>query len=179
MKAECGKVVWLTGLSGCGKSTLAWRLKSDLEARQIACAVVDGDDVRQVVNDEACGHDRKSRLVNAYRICRLARLLAGQGLVVLVATMSLYHEIHRWNRRNFLNYLEVFLETDLTTLRRRDPKGLYRRVAAKTERNLSGVDIAAEFPVNADLHIVNNGGSEDIPAVCATILERILSQSNG
>ena len=41
--------------------------------------------------------------------------------------MSLFHEIHSWNRENIENYVEVFLDVPLFELEERDPKGLYAK----------------------------------------------------
>lgn len=168
-----GRVVWITGLSATGKSTVARHMKGVLDAKGVPTVVVDGDEVREMVADDCCGHDRESRIKNAYRICRLARMIARQGFTVLVATMSLYHEVHEWNRLNLPGYLEVFLEADLDTLKSRDPKGLYEKLANGEEKNMGGVDIEAEYPQDPDLHIRNNGGPEDIPTVAERILERL------
>ncbi|WP_419785380.1 adenylyl-sulfate kinase [Pseudodesulfovibrio sp.] len=167
---KMGRVVWITGLSATGKSTIARFLKNELDSSGHPAVIVDGDEVREMVADDCCGHDRGSRIKNAYRICRLARMIARQGFTVLVATMSLYHEVHAWNRLHLPGYIEVFIEADIETLRKRDPKGLYAKLENGEERNLGGVDIAAEFPEKPDLHIRNNGGPDDIPKVAGQIL---------
>ena len=43
--------------------------------------------VREAIADPSTGHDPESRLRNAWRICRLARLAERQGLLVVVSTM--------------------------------------------------------------------------------------------
>lgn len=168
-----GQVVWITGLSATGKSTVARHIKKVLDEKGVPTVIVDGDEVREMVADDCCGHDRESRIKNAYRICRLARMISQQGFTVLVATMSLFHEIHAWNRLNLPGYFEVFLEADLDVLKGRDPKGLYEKLSNGQEKNMGGVDIEAEFPQEPDLHIHNNGGTEDIPRTAGIILEKL------
>ena len=107
MNEQTGRVIWITGLSGAGKTTVAQAAARCLRLKGMHPVILDGDAVRDVVCDPHTGHDRVSRLANAYRICRLAKLLADQGHLVLVATMSLFSEIHRWNREQLPNYLEV------------------------------------------------------------------------
>lgn len=75
-----------------------------------ASSLLDGDAVREVIQDPHIGHDRASHLDNARRICRLAKLLADQGQVVLVVTMSLFSEIHRWNREHLPHYRDLSLK---------------------------------------------------------------------
>lgn len=167
-------VIWLTGLSGAGKSTIAAAL-GDLFAKAGRPAILlDGDEVREAVGDEFCGHDPESRLKNAYRICRFARMLAGQGFTVIVATMSLYHEIHDWNRKNLPGYFETYLEASPEVLRERDPKGLYRRAELGKETNMGGLHIAIEAPKAPHLRLLNNGGPSDVPAMAGRIFEAAL-----
>ena len=145
-------VIWITGLSGSGKTTLAAALAQAMTERGARPAVLDGDRVRAAIGDERCGHDPVSRLTNAYRLCRLAGLLAEQGHPVIVATMSLFHEIHEWNRRNLPGYFEVLLDVDMETVSKRDAKGHYARGT-----DLPGVDIAPEMPLSPHLRLRNKG----------------------
>lgn len=164
-----GQVIWITGLSGAGKTSIAGRVVEQLRAGTTAI-LLDGDVVRQIVADPNTGHDAESRLVNARRICRMAQVLAAQGLTVVVATMSLFREIHAWNRRNLPGYFEVYLKVDLEVLRARDPKGLYSRSNCGDEGHLVGVDIPYEEPLHPDLVIGNNGSADDIAEIAARIV---------
>ena len=150
-------MIWITGISGAGKSSVARALLPLLhEARQ--CPVLlDGDAVRAAIADPYCGHSRADRLVNAYRMARLSGMLADQGLWVVTATMSLFHEIHAWNRAHLPGYVEVLLAASLATVRARDPKGLYRDVDAGLEGNLPGVDLDLELPRSPELVLDNDG----------------------
>ncbi len=173
-----GQVIWITGLSGAGKTSIAGRVVEQLRSRQ-AAVLLDGDVVRQIVDDPNTGHDTESRLVNAYRICRMAQVLAVQGITVVVATMSLYREIHAWNRRNLPGYVEVYLKVDLEVLRSRDPKGLYARSDCNDEGHLVGVDLPFEAPRDPDLVIDNNGSAADIADIAARIAALALERRRG
>ena len=106
-----GRVIWITGLSGAGKSTVARATAEQLRKIGPTPVLIDGDEIRAAIRDPHTGHDPSSRLDNAYRISRLAKLFADQGHMVIVATMSIYHEIHDWNRANLLGYFEVWVES--------------------------------------------------------------------
>lgn len=145
-------VIWITGLAGAGKTTVANEVAQALRASGRSLAHLDGDAIREAIRDPRTGHDRESRLANAYRISRLARLLEQQGLWVVVSTMSLFSEIHSWNRREFMEYVEVLLDTPLEELRKRDQKGLY----SGSDGNVVGVDLQPELPRQPDLILDNS-----------------------
>ena len=88
-----GRVIWITGLSGAGKSTIARAAVTQLRALGELPVLIDGDQIREAIADPNTGHDIASRLANAYRISRFAKLFAEQGHTVIVATMSIFHEI--------------------------------------------------------------------------------------
>ena len=54
------------------------------------------------------GHGMSDRRQSAMRNARLCKLLAGQGFDVVCATISLFHEVQRWNRENIPGYLVRF-----------------------------------------------------------------------
>lgn len=144
-------VIWITGLSGAGKTTIAREIVRLLHERQWPVVMLDGDDVREAIDDPQVGHDRASRLANAMRIARLAELVARQGVHVVVPTMSLFSEVHQWNREHLPEYFEVYIKVGMETLRQRDPRGLYRRADRGEARNVAGIDLAYDEPANPRL----------------------------
>jgi adenylylsulfate kinase len=148
-----GLVIWVTGLSGSGKSTLARKVVERLRAREKSVVMLDGDELREVfgaVAINANNHGRKARLALALQYAHLCRLLASQGLIVVIATISLFHEVHSWNRANLPKYFEVYLNVPLEELRRRDPKGIYSRFDSGELTDVAGLDLAVDEPVAPD-----------------------------
>jgi adenylylsulfate kinase len=170
MILDQGNVIWITGLSGVGKSSIAKKILDILCQKQIRTLLLDGDEVRGAIGDPSCGHDRKSRIINGYRISRFAKLFAEQGATVITATMSLFHEIHEWNRDNLPRYFEVYIKADMEILKNRDPKGLYHKSHLGFENNIGGVDLAVEEPLNPDLCLENSIDLADLTPVALSII---------
>jgi cytidine diphosphoramidate kinase len=115
--------------------------------------MLDGDELRGVFGaaaPSAENHGREARLALAMQYARLCRLIASQGPTVVIATISLFKEVHAWNRKNLSDYYEVYLKVPLEELRRRDPKGIYRRFDAGELANVAGLDLPVDEPDAAD-----------------------------
>ena len=58
--------------------------------------------------------------------------------------------MHIWNRANLPGYFEVYLKVPVAELRRRDPKGIYRRFDAGEICDVAGFDLEIDEPGSAD-----------------------------
>ena len=153
MTYEPGRVIWITGLSGAGKSTLAHEVVARLRASGDVVVMLDGDDLREVfgaVSVSLKNHSREARLALAIQYAQMCRILAQQGLTVVIATISLFKKVHVWNRVNLPGYFEVYLKVPGEELRRRDPQGIYRRFDAGEITDVAGLDLAIDEPEAAD-----------------------------
>ncbi len=105
----------------------------------------------------------------------LCRMLAEQGMDVVCSTISLFHEVQRWNRENIPRYNEIFVRVPLEELKRRDTKGVYTAAGSPTgagqASNIVGVDIPAETPLAPDL-VLDNDASLTAEEAVRRILER-------
>ncbi|PGH59305.1 adenylyl-sulfate kinase [Azospirillum palustre] len=154
--ARTGELYWVTGLSGAGKSTVATLLHDRMIAAGCCCVLLDGDRLRAVLGVEGDHHpDGRRRL--AFTYARLCRELVDQGLTVVCATMSMFHDVRRWNREHIPGYREIYLKVPREELARRDAKGLYAAAAAGAIDNVIGVHIEPEEPELPDLVIDNHG----------------------
>ena len=166
-----GRVFWITGLSGAGKTTIGAALWMRLRDAGRAAVFLDGDRLRGVIADDL-QHDPASRRQSAMRNARLCQMLSDQGLDVVCATISLFHEVQRWNRANIPLYQEIYLRVPIDELQRRDVKGIYAKARRGQIRNVVGMDVPAEVPETPDL-VLDNHGELDAAAAVNTIWNRL------
>lgn len=151
-----GTVYWLTGLSGAGKSTLGSLLFKHLREIETNVVYLDGDTLREVFGGKH-GHTQEERRQLAMRYSRLCKMLSDQGIDVVCATISLFHEVQDWNRNNILKYKEIYIEVPMSILIERDQKELYSRALRGEINNVMGIDVDIEAPKKPDVIVVNDG----------------------
>ncbi len=147
-------VLWLTGLSGSGKSTIANIVERQLHALGARTYLLDGDNVRHGLSKDL-GFTDADRVENIRRIGEVARLMVDAGLIVITAFISPFRS-ERQLARSMVEageFIEVFVDTPLDVVERRDPKGLYRKARKGELRNFTGIDSPYETPQAPDLHI--------------------------
>ena len=145
------KCYWITGLSASGKTTLSKLLVDHFKLSDRKVILLDGDDLRQVFNHKA--YTKEERINIGMKYSRLCQLISSQGVDVVIAVIGLFKEIHDWNRKNIPNYVEIFIDTPMHELKRRDPKGLYKQYADGEIQNIAGLDLEVNFPENPDVHL--------------------------
>jgi adenylyl-sulfate kinase len=150
---KSGMVIWMTGLSGAGKTTLARYMEREISAMGLRREVLDGDEVRETLS-RGLGFSREDRETNIHRIGFVARLLARNGVVVIVAAISPYRDTRDQVRRlvedDAVRFAEVFVKCPLDELIERDTKGLYRKALAGEIENFTGIDDPYEEPTAPD-----------------------------
>ncbi len=155
MKTGC--LYWITGLSGAGKTTLAQRLYEDLIQHQKNTVLLDGDVLRRIYQLPNECYDKAQRYEVAMRHAKICEMITSQGIDVICATISLFENVRKWNRQHNEKYIEIFLDVNESTLLQRDKKGIYSGYSAKNVSQVVGKDIPAEFPINPDVTLKNDG----------------------
>lgn len=156
---DTGHVIWITGLSGSGKTTLAQEVCKQLKLLKIRPLLLDGDEMRGALHDllpRSEQYSTESRRALAMSYSQLSQLFALQGHTVVVATVSLFHSVHIWNRQNLPNYIEVLLDSSLEVLQRRESKKLYSTRFGQNLGPVMGRDIQGEFPLTPNLRYVDH-----------------------
>ena len=167
-----GLVVWFTGLSGAGKSTIAVEVEKMLIETGHMAYVLDGDNIRHGINADL-GFTDEDRNENIRRISEIATLFSDAGMITLVSFISPFRKMREFARERAgkENFIEVYVNTDFLTCKKRDPKGLYK----KEIKNFTGKDSIYEKPLSPELIIdtVENSPSECAQIVYEAILAKI------
>jgi len=169
-----GLVIWLTGLSGAGKTTLARAIRQELLQTGRSVELLDGDEVRENLS-HGLGFSKEDRDRNVGRIGFVARLLARNGVTVLVSAISPYRQSRDDARRSIegdgVGFLEVYVSCPLQTLIARDVKGLYKKALAGEVRHFTGISDPYEAPLAPDC--VVDSSTQSIEQSLAEILSQI------
>lgn len=150
-----GRLIWITGLAGSGKTTIASQLHEKLKEQENAIHL-DGDALRELLKNpynKEYGHTIEDRKATAYIYAKLASMLTAQGMTVIVSTISLFHEIHEYNRQHNNEYYEILVDADETQRHK-------RREIYATAGDVMGVHQTPELPKNPTLVLKNNDPSE-------------------
>jgi adenylylsulfate kinase len=171
-----GAILWFTGLSGSGKSTLAQAVAERTRGFR-PIKILDGDEIRGELSKDL-GFSKEDRDTSVRRVGALARTLAGQGLFVIVATISPYAdaraEVRRLADADGTPFVLAFLDASMPVLIARDSKGLYRRALAGELLHFTGVSDPYERPLDPDL--VVNTDSESVDASTTRILAALVAR---
>jgi len=147
-------VLWMTGLSGSGKSTIANVVERELHALGVRTYLLDGDNVRHGLNKDL-GFTAADRVENIRRLGEVAKLMVDAGLVVITAFISPFRSERRLARSmvDDREFVEIFVDTPLSIVEKRDVKGLYAKARRGELKNFTGIDSPYEVPETPELHI--------------------------
>ena len=142
--------IWVTGLSGSGKSHIAKKIKKQLNKKKIKCILINGDDLRKIFKMNK--FDKNSRLNYAKSYSLFCKKLTDQGMNIIIATIAMFDEVRNWNKRNIKNYFEVYTQTPINLITKRNKKKLY----LSNKINVIGKDIKPELPKHSNFIFKNN-----------------------
>ena len=166
-----GVVVWFTGFSGAGKSTIANALTKELKDKGYGLEVLDGDEIRENLT-KGLGFSKEDRDTNIRRIGFVAKLLARNGVVVLVPVISPYRAIREEMRAQIDNFFEVFVNAPIEVCEKRDVKGLYKKVRAGEIGQFTGISDPYEPPLNPEIECRTD--LEELDESVAKIINKLI-----
>ena len=149
-QARQGFCIWLTGLPSAGKTTISHELAPRLVARGWRVELLDGDEVRRGLSSDL-GFDRAAREQHAKRVTFVAKVLARNGVIPIVALISPYATSRALARQEVGRFVEVYIRTPVEVCEQRDVKGLYKKALAGEIKSFTGVSDPYEEPLNPEL----------------------------
>jgi len=164
-----GFVIWITGMNGAGKSALAAHLHRRFVAAGRRVELVDADDPTEILTRDL-GTAAEDRDAAVRRVGHVARLLARNGVVALVAALSPHREPREALRREVRRFVEVFLDCPMETLLKRDKK--YALAMARELTNVPGVDAPYEPPTHAEVRV--NSATETVEQEAMRVLQALV-----
>jgi len=173
LNGHSGMVLWFTGLSGSGKSSIAAETERILFREfGVHTAFLDGDSLRSGLNSDL-GFSDSDRSENIRRAGEVAALMAGAGLITLVALISPF-AADRDRARALLprgQFWEIFVDCPFELCQARDPKGLYRQAQAGQIDQFTGLGSAYEAPASPEIHLRSD--QHDIEACARQVIGRL------
>lgn len=149
---ERGFCIWLTGLPSAGKTTIAKEILPRIQAMGRYAELLDGDEIRKGISSDL-GFDRKARESHASRVTYVAKVLARNGVIPIVALISPYRSSRAKARAEIGSFIEVYVDTPIELCEQRDVKGLYKKARAGEIHEMTGVDDPYEPPEHPEVVI--------------------------
>tara|TARA_B100000686_G_C16748602_1_gene951050 strand:+ start:74 stop:628 length:555 start_codon:yes stop_codon:yes gene_type:complete len=162
-----GIVFWITGLSGSGKTRLGHKIKKSIIKNYGPTILFSGDDIRNIFEFKKYSLKDRLKIVTGYS--RLCYNLSNQGINIIFCVVGLMHSIHKWNRKNIKNYIEIYIKSPLNKVKKLSKKKIYKQ---KYIQNVVGFDIKPEFPKKPNI-IINNNFSKSLDKLSKELLTKI------
>jgi adenylylsulfate kinase len=149
-------VIWFLGLSGSGKTTISkkcfelLKTQSEFFPDVKKWEILDGDTIRDFLGSEF-GYEFQERRKSVRVMGLLAKTLSKNGIGVIVANISPFHDLRVLFKKEIACYYEIYCKCSIEECIRRDPKGLYKNQFNEGIRNYIGLDIPFQEPLAPDL----------------------------
>jgi adenylylsulfate kinase len=173
MISQKSRAYWFCGLSGSGKSTLAIQLEKDLHNSGIFSLVLDGDNLRDGLNQDL-GFSDTDRMENIRRVSEVAKILVSNGLVVIVSLISPKKEFRELAREiiGSDSFREIYIQANFETCHKRDVKGLYAKAEKNQIKDFTGKSSAFVAPLEPWIRI--DTANETISKSSQTLFDKII-----
>jgi adenylylsulfate kinase len=152
LKKVQGFAIWLTGLPSSGKTTLANALSLLLAGRGISVQILDSDDLRRrLTPDPTYSHEERDWFYDM--IIFLAELLTENGVNVLISATAPRRAYRDEARKRIKRFAEVYVDCPTEICRKRNSKGLWRRVDKGEITALPGAGVPYEPPDSPEVKV--------------------------
>ena len=168
LQKKKGILCLITGFSGSGKSSIAKIIKKDIRNNYGPTILLHGDEIRSLFNLK--GYSSTDRKKIAMQYSKLCKKITDNGINVILATVSLYNIVRKWNKANIVNYIEIYIKSDLSKIIKQKKKFFYR----KKTKNVVGLTIKPELPKKPNI-ILKNDFKKNINILSDSLIKKILN----
>jgi adenylylsulfate kinase len=162
-----GFAVWITGLPASGKSAITAALVDELTRHGARATVLESDVLRKAFASES-HYDEQEREYFYRSLAFIGQVLTEQGINVIFDATANRRSYRDRARQRIPQFFEIHVDTPLSICIDRDPKGIYRQGKAGLSKNVPGLQVEYEPPLQPDLVI---HGDREVPRHAA---ERIV-----
>tara|TARA_B100000965_G_scaffold406174_1_gene443705 strand:+ start:1655 stop:2164 length:510 start_codon:yes stop_codon:yes gene_type:complete len=136
-------IIWFTGLSGSGKTTLTYKLYKIFK-KKIKVKIIDGDNFRRQKKNKK--FSKFEIIQNNLSIINYIKKIYFDFDMILVSVISPI-KLTRLKAKTIFknNYYEVYLDCKISSLEKRDTKGLYAKAKLKIIKNLIGYNSKIKY----------------------------------
>jgi adenylylsulfate kinase-like enzyme len=145
-----GIIFWVTGISGSGKSTLSKSIYPFIKKKFGPTIILSGDNLREIFKLNK--YEKSYRMKIGKQYTKLLRLITTNKINVLFSVVGLFHELHKYNRKQLKNYIEIFIDANFKKAELRKQKFFYK----KKINNVWGRDIKPQYPKKPHIVLKNN-----------------------
>ena len=150
LNKKYGIVFWITGISGSGKSTLSKEIYPFIKKKFGPTIILSGDNLRRIFKLNK--YDKNYRMQVGKQYTKFLRIIIANKINVLFSVVGLFHELHKYNRNQLKNYIEILINVNFKKTEIRKQKFFYK----KKTSNVWGKDIKPEYPKNPHIILKNN-----------------------
>lgn len=166
-KKKNGIFFFITGLPGSGKSSIAKKIMPKIQKNFGKTILFHGDEIRKIFSLNKYSSTDRRRIALQY--VKLCKKLTNNNINVILATVSLFDSIRNWNKKNFKNYIEIYIKADLKKIIKSKKKFFYK----KETKNVVGLSIKPEYPKKPNIKIKNDL-KEDLNKLSKTLYNKII-----
>ena len=145
-----GIVFWITGISGSGKTTLSKKIYPFIKKKFGPTIILSGDNLRKIF--KLYKYDKNYRMQLGKQYSDFLKLIVANKINVLFSVVGLFHELHKYNRKQLKNYIEILINANFKKTELRKQKKFYKN---KTN-NVWGRDIKPEYQKKHQIVLKNN-----------------------
>lgn len=164
-KKKSGTLFWLTGLSGSGKTSIGKKIYPYIKKKFGNTIILSGDELRQIFNLNKYDYESRIRYLEFYS--NFCKKITDQGTNIILCVVGLSEKIRANNRKKFLNYIEIYIESNVTLIKKFKRKKIYLK-----NKNIWGIDIKPDLPKKPDI-VISNDFSKSINELSKELIKKL------